>query len=277
MPPADAPPGAERFLLAGDRPLRVLITRPEDQADESAALVRAAGGEPLVSPCLRVAPPADDAPLRSALQALDRFDAVAVTSAHAAAAIAGALAERARRGAPLPLIAAVGPRTAAGLRSRGVPVDVVGAGDGSELGAALIARLADRGPASGQRGGRVLLPQAEEARDELRAALVRAGLATEVVVAYRMVPAAPAELGSLVQAVREGAADLAPFTSPRSAQVALAALGPDAAVLLRRLRVGAIGETTAAALRAAQVRIDAVPPRPTFELLLRCLAAAAEA
>ena len=34
-----APPDVERFLLAGDRPLRVLITRPEDQADESAALV----------------------------------------------------------------------------------------------------------------------------------------------------------------------------------------------------------------------------------------------
>ncbi|MFO0573875.1 MAG: uroporphyrinogen-III synthase [Polyangia bacterium] len=276
VPPEPVPPGADRFLIVG-RPLRVLITRPEDQADESAALVRAAGGEPLVCPCLRGAPPADDTPLRSALQALERFDAVAVTSAHAAAVIADTLAERARRGESLPLVAAVGARTAAGLRSRGVPVDLVGTGDGELLGAALLARLADRGPAAGDRGGRVLLPQAEEARDELRAALVRAGLEAEVVVAYRMVAAAPAELAGLVRAVREGAVDLVPFTSPRSAQVALAALGPDAAGLLRRLRVGAIGETTAAALRAVQVHIDAVPPRPTFELLLRCLAGTAEA
>jgi uroporphyrinogen-III synthase len=273
--PPDPPPGGERFLLAGGdeqpgRPLRVLITRPEDQADESAALVRAAGGVPLLFPCLRLAPPADQEPLRSALRSLERFDAVAVTSAHAAAAIAEALAERAGRREPLPLIGAVGPRTAAVLRGRGVPVEVVGDGDGAELASAIVAALGARGRG---RGGRVLLPQAEEARDELRAALAQAGLATKSVVAYRMVPAAPAELAGLVAAVRAGEPDLAPFTSPRSAQAALDALGPDAASLLRRLRVGTIGETTARALRAAQVRVDVVPPRPTFELLLRCLAA----
>ena len=45
----------------------VLLTRPAGQAEETAELVRQAGGEPLVFPCLRPGPPADAQPLHAAL------------------------------------------------------------------------------------------------------------------------------------------------------------------------------------------------------------------
>lgn len=273
MTGSGAPAGDPFLLLRSDdgvpvRPLRVLVTRPADQADESAALVRAAGGEPLLFPCLKAAPPLDEEPLRAALRELEHFDAIAVTSAQAVAPIATALATA---GSGRPLVAAVGPRTAAALREHGIPADLVGTSDGADLATRLLTELAAR--RGGAPGARVLLPQAEEARDELLTALQAAAVETRVVIAYRMVAATATELDGLVAAVRDGAADLLPLTSPRTAQIVLGALGPDAAPLLLRLRVGALGSTTTSALRAAGVRVDVVPPRPTYEALLRALAA----
>lgn len=261
----------EPFLIetceTAPRPLRVLITRPADQAEESAEQVRAAGGIPLVYPCLRPAPPRDPRPLDEALARLDRFCALALTSANAVEAVAPAL-----RGAspPLPLIAVVGERTADALRRRGLTADLVGDSDGGALAARLLAALRSR---ELPRPHRVLLPGAQEARDELRAALEAAGAEPVPVIAYRMIAASADELRGLVEAVAGGAADLLPFGSPRTVAVALGALGPDAARELRRLRVGAIGQTTAAALREAGVRVDAVAPQPSFHALLRALAA----
>ena len=56
------------------RPLRILITRPDEQAEETAALVRAAGGLPLVYPCLRRAPPSDPRAFRASLLHPDGYD-----------------------------------------------------------------------------------------------------------------------------------------------------------------------------------------------------------
>lgn len=261
----------ERFLIetreAAPRPLRVLITRPADQAEESAEQVRTAGGIPLVFPCLRPAPPRDPRPLHAALAELESFDAIALTSAQAVEAIEPVMRVTSAR---MPLIAAVGERTADALHCRGLAPDLVGDSDGAALAARLLEALRSREPG---RPGRVLLPQAEEARDELRAALVSAGAEPVPVTAYRMIAASADELRGLVEAVTGGTADLAPFGSPRTVAVALGALGPDAARELRRLRVGAIGQTTAAGLREAGVRVDAVAPRPSFEALLRALAA----
>lgn len=256
----------DRFLIESDqRPLRVLITRPADQAEESAEQVCTAGGIPLVFPCLRAAPPRDPRPLNEALAQLDQFRAIALTSAHAVEAVAPALRCAGDR---IPLIAAVGERTAEALRRRGLAPDLVGDSDGGALAARLLEVLRSRDPG---RPGRVLLPLAEEARDELRAALRAAGAEPVPVIAYRMIAASADELLGLAEAVV--GADLVPFGSPRTVAVALGALGPGGAQALRRLRVGAIGQTTAAALAEAGVRVDVVAPTPSFDALLRALAA----
>lgn len=261
----------DRFLIetseSAPRPLRVLITRPTDQAEESAEQVRTAGGIPLMFPCLRPAPPRDPQPLKQAIVRLDRFRAIALTSAHAVAAVAEALRSASAR---VPLIAAVGERTADALRRRGLAPDLIGDSDGEALAARLLEALRARDP---DHPGPVLLPLAEEARDELRAALEAAGAEPVRVIAYRMIAASADELRGLVEAVAGGEVDLVPFGSPRTVAVALGALGPAAAQGLRRMRVGAIGQTTAAALREAGVRVDAVAPQPSFDALLRALAA----
>jgi hydroxymethylbilane synthase len=166
--------------------------------------------------------------LAERLAALRTGDALAVTSRHAAARLAGQSAP------PGVLVAAVGPTTARELDSAGMRCDVVGEGGGRELAEALGARLA--------RGARVLFPCAEAARPDLAEGLAAHGIEIEPLVVYRTVPASVAG-GSA------GPADARVHLSPSAveAAVALGAESEDAGPLVRV----AIGATTAAALEAA--------------------------
>lgn len=266
-------PPLELFLRDDSRcppaSLRVLITRPEEQAPETAELVQAAGGTALVHPCLRLAPPDDPGPLQQALHELARFTWVALASANAARLVAPALLTcRAR-----PLLAAVGPRTAACLEELGLPVALCARATTAEgLAAELLGAVRARGhvPAA----ERVLLPRAAAGREALAEGLAAAGVEVTTVTAYQMLPATAAALATLVALLREGAVDLIPFGSPRTAELVLDAAGPEAAALLGRYTVGAIGKTTAAALTARGVRVDASAAAASFEELLRALAAA---
>lgn len=266
----------DRFLLDSSVqppvPLRVLITRPDEQAAETAELVRARGGAPRVHPCLRLAPPLDPRPLEEALQALARFTWVALASANAARVVAPALAAC----TPRPLIATVGQRTAEVLTEHGLPVELCARAATAEgLAEELLALLRERG--RDLQSERVLLPRADEGREALAAGLSAAGVPVSVVTAYRMLPPPASELAELARLVQSGAIDLAPFGSPRTVEIALAAIGEEAPALLRRVTVGAIGKTTAAALHRHGVQVDAggdAAAAADFAELLRALAAA---
>lgn len=259
---------SDRFLISSAGPLRVLITRPEEQAEETAELVRAAGGTALVHPCLRLAPPADPQPLREALQDLGRFSWVALASANAARLVAPALLASAAR----PRLAAVGPRTAASLQEQGLAVELSASAATAEgLAAALLETLRQNG--RDPRTATVLLPRAAQGREALAEALIAAGVQVTCVTAYQMLPPAPGELDELVTLIESAAVDLVPFGSPRTAEIALAALGVAAPALLGRLTVGAIGPTTTAALTTRGVRVDAsAGAASSFGELLRALA-----
>lgn len=248
------------------RPLRVLLTRPAGQAEETAELVRQAGGEPLVFPCLRPGPPSDPQPLHDALALLKAqgFDGLALTSAHAVAPVLDALQHVS---ASELVVAAVGPRTAAALQQAGIAaVTCPEEGEestGEALAQVLAAVFAQRG---GLSGARILLPQAEAARPELAQALVQLGAQVTTVAAYQMRPAAAEELVGLVEALTTGGVDLVPLGSPRTVETVLSVCSAE---LLGQAVVGAIGKTTAAALVPAGVRVDVVAAQATFSVLLR--------
>ncbi len=285
------------------RPLRVLITRPAEQAEQTAELVQQAGGEALVCPCLIAAPPVEPlaAALQQALQALStaggRRPVLAVTSRYAVQALADALRSRAPAQSLTDalqgwFVAAVGPRTADALAQQGRPADRI-AGEPSALEtaaekavdstdeassaaqlAALLVDLQRQLPADLAPGKRVLFLRAAEARPTLPQTLRAAGFDVSERVAYRMVAASPDALGPMVQALTEARVDLVPFGSPRTVAIALSALGPRAAALLATTRVGAIGQTTAQALRDAGVRVDVVATQARFDALLSDLVSA---
>lgn len=158
----------------------VVVTRAAEQAGPLVAMLQEAGAEVVEVPLIRTVPPDDGgAALRSALADLGRYAWVIVTSPNGAVAVRDHLRKR-----PVghPLVAAVGPATAATLDR---VVDLI---PDRHLAEGLLEVFPDA-PAD---GGRVLLPQADRARPALADGLRARGWEVDAVVAYRTVPVEPA-------------------------------------------------------------------------------------
>lgn len=150
---------------------RVLVTRPEPGASETAARLDEAGFQPLVLPLTKTAPlaPAD-------IPDLAVFDAVAVTSSSAL------------RHAPPDLLArlagkrgyAVGPRTAEAFDGTGMTVADTAAGDAESLAALIIA--------SENRGARILHLCGRVRRANFAPLLQQAGIDLTALETYDTVP-----------------------------------------------------------------------------------------
>jgi uroporphyrinogen-III synthase len=162
----------------------VLVTRPIQQSEKLAGLIREAGGEPVLFPALAIAPPADPAYAKAVLAGLSTVDLVIFVSANAVER-AFALLD-----APWPVglpVAAVGEGTAAVLRRRLVetgvgtgPVIVSAGGADSE---ALLAmpELQDL------RGKRVVICRGEGGRELLAEGLVLRGALASYAECYRRI------------------------------------------------------------------------------------------
>ena len=61
---------------------RILITRPRAQADELAKALIAQGAQPIFFPVIEIVPPNDFSDLDHALQNLDQYDWLILTSIH---------------------------------------------------------------------------------------------------------------------------------------------------------------------------------------------------
>jgi len=236
-----------------------VITREADAAAPYAAALVALGLEGVAMPVTCTAPPEDPGELARAI-ARGGHAAIVVASARAAAALAAA-----RGGAALPEVWAVGPATGRALAAAGIAAVVPAAvRDGATLARALIAERAVA-------GRRVLVPRAEDGREEAIAILRDAGADVEAIVAYRTVPAAADEpaLAHGLALLRRGAAAVCVVFAPSQ----VAAL--DALIGIRRITApfAAIGETTAQALRAAGAGVVAVAEAPTPERLAKAVSA----
>jgi uroporphyrinogen-III synthase len=125
--------------------VRIVVTRPAEQAPPLVRRLEELGHEVVVCPLVEIEPTGDE-PV-----ALDGYDWVVVTSANGARELA-----RRRAGAPRQL-AAIGPGTAAALRAEGLEPDLVADVSTQEGLAAALPRPT----------GRVLLAAAEGARTYL--------------------------------------------------------------------------------------------------------------
>ena len=261
-------PSSLLYLHAGQppRPLRVLLTRPREQSDETAQWIRSRGGEPLLFPCLRVEL-SDDLALRVAASELTHYDAVALTSVHAVRALLPLVPPT----SCWPPLVVIGHKTAAELLRHELSTAVILDGESSTASALATELVRLLGPSSERR--RVLFPQAAEGRDELPNLLRAKGVSIDRLAAYRTVPVPIEELQPAADLLRAGQVDLVPLGSPRTAQVLLHALGSDASQVLGHTLVGAIGQTTSRALRELNVRVDVVAEQPSFEDLIEKLAA----
>jgi uroporphyrinogen-III synthase len=244
-------------------PVAVLTREPSDVAAYASALAPL-GLSVVAMPVTKTAPAEDPAALSRALDT-GNYEAILVASPRAAHELAKAIAALSgvRTTMPdLPDVWAVGPATKRALDIAKLPAhqpsDVR---DGGELAQRLVAsrKLA---------GKRVLVPRAEDGRNEPLEILRAAGAEVVDVIAYRTIAVAPddpllAEGAQLL--VTGGAAVCVLFAPSQVASLAavLAAREHDLAGVVTQFC--AIGETTAAALRSAGVKDVAVAPTPSPE------------
>jgi uroporphyrinogen III methyltransferase/synthase len=231
----------------------VAVTRARAQASGLAAQLRELGAEVVEAPAIRIEPldgPAPD---------LSRYDLVCLTSPNGVRALfarlsAAGLDARAFAGAR---VAAIGPGTAAALRSYGLIADVVPERFVAE---GLVEALADV-PVS-----RALVARAAEARDVLPDALSARGADVDVVALYRTV----AEALTPEQHERVGRADYVTFTSSSTVRFFFDGAGD---ALAPHTRLASIGPVTSETLRERGREPDLEASRHDIEGLLSALVA----
>ena len=235
--------------------MRIALTRPQDDSERTATALRAKGHDVLIAPLLRVEPIA--AELRAA------WGGVLITSANAAAAIA---THPARDGLIKLPVFAVGKRSADAARAAGFTDITTAGGDVQDLLKTVSARHADaKGP--------LLYLAGEDRAGDLIGDLEVHGIAAELAVVYRAVPAPFAQ--TLAAALRANQVDAVLHFSKRSAESYVAGA---AAMGLSKIAMAArhvcLSGQVAEPLRAAGAARVAVARRPDEAALIELLEAA---
>jgi uroporphyrinogen-III synthase len=190
----------------------VVVTRPREQADALAVPLRGLGAEVILAPVIRIVPRPLDEAARRVLARVSTYDLLVFTSVNGVRIFADDLDEAgpglsALKGAApgrRPVLAAIGPATAAALEARGLGCDVVPEDYVAE---GLLAALERRGVAPA--GARVLIPRAAEARSVLPDTLRGRGASVDLLPVYDTLPADKLE----VPTERLERADFITFTS----------------------------------------------------------------
>ncbi len=242
----------EQLAWVEKRPLHgrtVAVTRARAQASALAARLRVLGADVVETPAIRIEPRAVEGELAAALDRIESYDLIALTSPNGVAALFDGLASRGRdtRALAGATVVAIGPATARALRRHGIIADVT---PEKAVAEALVEALAGIEMA----GKRVLIPRAAEARDVLPDALAGRGAEVDVVALYDTVAEdlSDSELAGL------GDADYVTFTSSSTVTNLLDALAGRA--FPAAARVISIGPVTSATARerGLDVAVEAV-------------------
>ena len=178
--------------------MRLLVTRPRDDAEAFAGLLRARGHETIVAPIMEVHP------LPGPHLSCEGVQAVLATSANGVRALA---ARTARRDLT---VYAVGPQTAEAARMEGFADVVNSAGDSTQL-VETVASQAD------PKNGMLLHAAGAETAGRVKQALTARGFTVETIALYEALPVP--QLPAIAQtALREAAVDGVLLFSPRSAK-----------------------------------------------------------
>jgi uroporphyrinogen III methyltransferase / synthase len=217
-PAVGAKPATSWFEARPLAGLRVVVTRPRDQALAFARRLELLGAVPLLLPVLEARPPADWGPADTGIRQLrgGAYDWVAFTSANGVTGLLGRLRTLGldARTFGRAKLAAIGPATAAALEAAGLVPDLVPADESRSE------QLADALAAHG-RGGRVLLAQAAQGRELLRERLGAVAAVDVAVVYEQVVVADPGH--EVFDRLRRGEVHAVTLTSPNIAAAFLTA------------------------------------------------------
>ncbi len=249
------------------RPLfgvRVLITRPRDQAGALRDRLAELGAQVLVQPMIRISDPADWKPVDAALAELDRHDWLVFSSANGVRYLLDRLLSTGGDVRKLGNIrlAAIGPATAQELARYGLRADLVPDEYRAE---ALAATLV------GEAAGRAfLLARASRGREVLAEELRDAGGTVEQIVVYSSADVETPD-PEVAAALAAGHIDWITVTSSAIARSLVRLLGDD----LRRARLASISPITSDVLRELGHEPAVEAARYTMDGLVEALAGSA--
>jgi uroporphyrinogen-III synthase len=219
--------------------LRVLVTRPADQAERLCRLITEAGGEALRLPTLEIRDPdpRDAARLIGVIEALQDYDLAVFISVNAV--IRGMEFIQARRAWPATVkLATVGASSAQALARYGLAVDLVPVHQFNSEALLALEELQD------MRGKHVVIFRGNGGRDVLRDVLIKRGAEVEYVEVYRR--ACPAiDPDDIAHYWQPGAVDLITVTSNESLQNLHEIAGPQGRPLLHELQLVVISQRQA--------------------------------
>lgn len=245
--------------------LRIVVTRPEDRAENLAKALRAAGAQPVLIPTIRIEAFEQVPGLDRAIRALGGYDWVVFTSATAVELFLERLGrgENGRGSLSEARVAAIGPATAEALRERSIePAFMPGTYVGEALAEGLPLAVGDR----------VLIPRAAEARPAIPRILERRGARVDEIHLYRAAETVGQEAS--IEALRQGV-DALTFTSPSTLRGFIGlvrAAGLDPLRLPGSPVVACIGPITADAAAQAGLAPDVVAESYTVDGLVEAVA-----
>lgn len=249
---------------------RVAVTRPREQARELAELLEDQGAQVILAPTVRLAPLDDYSELDTACADIARFDWVVLPTLTGAEVFlqrmkAGAADLRNLKGVGL---CAIGQSSVQRFADVGVRVDVARAEFRPD---AIIEALSARHDLNGRR---VLLLQAEGARDILASELRKTGAEVVEIGAYRTVRILPGDPGEpdLYKMLLEQQVDIITFTSPSTVIEFVDIYGADAvADVLRTTLVACVGPVTGQAAISLGLMPAIVPEEFTMSAMVAAI------
>ena len=232
----------------------IVITRPEEQADEFQTLLQAEGAQTYLFPTIRIIPPATFHDLDQKIKTIEKYDWLIFTSANAVRFFCQRMKEivydvRNLKGIN---ICAIGPATASYMETYGLSADLIPGKFSSE---GIIASFRQKNV----KGKNILIPRAEKTRDILPRELAACGANVDCVTAYRTVSSGKKK-EELINWINEGRIHVITFTSPSTVEH-FAAMMEDSRHLLRKIKIACIGPVTAEASRKAGLEADIIQER----------------
>ena len=244
--------------------LKVLVTRPRQQAQTLSDRLSALGAITIELPTIEIAPPESHAQLDDAIRCIAKYDWVIFTSIHGVQFFLDRLKSlnttiKALDGAK---VAAVGPATATALEHGGRKPDYV---PEQYLTEKIAIGLGD------VRGKRILLPRADIASKRLPEVLRGRGAKVDEVVAYRTVMARNLTREKLESIFMKGV-DLITFTSPSTVRnLAQLMDRKELDRYLKDCRVACIGPVTLEAAKELGFHVNIVAQTHTIDSLVEAI------
>ena len=227
----------------------IVITRPEEQAEELSALLREKGARVISFPTIEIAPPDDYGDLDRAIENIEQYQWIVFTSANGVRSFFDRF--NGARGDIRDLkgirICTIGPATRTCVEGYHIPVDLV---PDEYLSEGVVEAFRSRDIT----GQKILLPRAEIAGDVIPEGLSEMGARVNVVTAYRTL--SPGGDGKDIRKLMEGRSiDVLTFTSPSTVGNFMDIIG-GGAVIPDHIRIACIGPVTQRACEEAGLRVD---------------------